>query len=69
MLEINLLLQQNDQVNKNYRIGIATLSSLKEHLDRIDGRLGNSNPLVAELKTLYTETKNTFERLNPDIMP
>ena len=69
MLEINLLLQQNDQVKKNTISGTETLSSLKEHLDHIADGLGNSDPLVDELKTLYNDTKNTFEKLNPETLP
>jgi len=69
MLEINLLLQQNDQVNKNYRSGTEALSSLKECLDRVAVGLGNSHPLLAELSALYTETKYSFEKLNPESLP
>jgi hypothetical protein len=69
MLETNLLLQQKDQVNKNYRSGTESLSSLKDHLDHIEEGLGNSDPLVAEIKTLYDDTKNAFDKLNPESMP
>ena len=69
MLEINLLLKQKDQVKKNTISGTETLLSLKEHLDRIADGLGNSDPLVGELKTLYTDAKNTFEQVSPETMP
>jgi hypothetical protein len=69
LLEINLLLQQNDQVKKNYTSGTETLSSLKELLDHIAEGLGNNHPLVGELKSLYYDAQNTFEKLNPETLP
>jgi hypothetical protein len=69
ILEITILLQQNDQVSKNFRTGNEILSSLKEHLDRITGFLGSDNSLVDELNVWYTETKDRFENLNPETVP
>jgi hypothetical protein len=68
MLEINLLLEQNDQVKKSYTSGIETMSSLKAHLDHIADELGNSDPLVDELKTLYHDIKNAFEKINAETL-
>ncbi len=69
MLEINLLLKQNDQVNKNYRSGIEALAKLEAHMNLFAEWAGIDDPLVAELKTLYTETKNTFEKSNAGSLP
>lgn len=69
MLEITLLMERNDQVKKNYISGTETLSTLKDHLDHIADGLGNSDPLADELKTLYNDAKNAFEKANPETLP
>jgi beta-N-acetylglucosaminidase len=69
LLEINLLLQQNNQVKKNYTSGTETLASLKELLDHIAEGLGKNHPLVGELKSLYDDGQNTFKKLSPVPLP
>jgi hypothetical protein len=69
MLEINMLVKQNDQLNKNYRMGMSTLLRMKEQLDTISGILGKDNPLVIELNDLYKENKDTFETLYKNYVP
>ena len=69
MLEINLLLQQNDQVNKNYRSGTEALSSLKEHLDHIAEGLGNRRSAGGRTENPVPRNEKYFERLNPESLP
>ncbi|MBN1415361.1 MAG: hypothetical protein JW973_09690 [Bacteroidales bacterium] len=61
MIEVNLRMQQNDQVNKNYRIGTSALLDLSEHLNHIAAGLGNNHPLAVELTEIYSENKSIFE--------